>query len=426
MKKILCFILTSVILLTLSGCDNEYNNNQPSGGDNAQNENSFEFIKLTDLNLQLEEQINNARSKEYPNIVFEDDFVITIPNSDKVYDLYLRRIKLTAKECYQTFDAWFNSLFPDVYSEEEKKVIYRFAPRGEDGPVDQSKPYPYNLPAFYDYKEKLFDGTMDYCEFVADIDKAYLEVKYGGYAYGINLGKAVELYKPVPAGKNIGFWNPAYMFGSVDSYTKFPSDVSYRLRDKETSIKEAAETAERFFSEGGYGGGTQLEPKAGRIDVIDLEDGYYGYFIQLTPSYKGVRFLAELNGDPDGYTGSSYGKDYYRMPGKAFMLESGGVDCGVSYDSAYDVEEIKEYDSVISFENALDIVSERFAYGMELHLSYAELMYGQYEAIPMDVFTFDREYKTEVLWHFDTVNSLENIRYDIYVNAFDGSCSYFK
>lgn len=419
MKKSLCLILMSIFLLFSVGCENNTDIQDNNSG----------LIKLTDLNLQLEEQINNSKAKEYPNIVFDDDFIVTIPNSDKIYDLYLRRINLSAKECYLTFDAWFNTLFPDVYSEEEKKEIYRFCPWGYDSfeLVDNSKSYPYNLPAFYDYKEKLFDGSQSYAEYVADIDKAYLEVKYGGYAYGFSLGKAAALYKPVPVGKNIGFWNPSYIFEAVDSYTKFPSEISYRLRDKETSIKEAAENAERFLSEGGYGGGTQLTPKAGRIDVIDLEDGYYGYFIQLSPAYKDVRFLAELNGDPQGYNGRSYGKDYYRMPGKAFMLESGEIDSCVSYDTAFDVEEIKEYDSVISFENALDILSGRFSHGMELHISSAELMYAQYPAIEADPETYAvTEYQTEIVWRFDTVNSLENIRYDICINAIDGSCSYFK
>lgn len=415
MKKIFCLILMSLFLLSSVGCE---------GNTDIQDNNSG-LIKLTDLNMQLEEQIKITKSKEYPNIVFDDNLRVSVPNVDKVYDLKLTaKASLGAKDCFLLFDSYFDSLFSDVYNDEDKKSLYHFRPAGDDYNrlVDNSKPYPHNYPLFYDYMNEVLDGNIGINEFCVDVDKAYLEVFANGQVYAFSLGKARALYNPVAPGKNIGFWNPAWDIEEYTaSYTDFSADISYRLRDKETSIKEAAETAERLVTDGGCGGGTQLRLKAAEVSAVDLEDGYYGYIILLSNAYKGVNFLVALGGSGLGYSGNSYGINYSQMPGSIFMLESGEIDSMVGYNSAFDVEELEEYDRVISFENAVQLLSDTFSSSMKFNIKSAELMYAKYPTVSDS----EDEFKSDIIWCFLTESTGDARRYKIYINALDGSCSYF-
>lgn len=410
-KMFLCLTFLPLFLTAFVGCGSR-------GG--AEEENS-ELIRLTDLNLQLEAQKESATAKEYPNICFDEDFVLTVPDVDKMYDLKLTKTVLSPAESFARFDSLFDQLFSDVYGEEDKKGLYHFQPKGEanQGLRDDSKPYPNNYPLFYDYRDKLLSGEIEFYEFCADIDKAYLEMFSNGYVHGFSLGKARALYDPVDPGKNIGFWSPEWDMETVGVYNDVFSDISYRLRDKETTIKEAAETAKYLMSEGGYGGGSRLQPKVAQVRAIDLEDGNYGYSIFFAPSYKDVKLLVNVGGGSVGYGGNPHGRDYSQMAGTAFMLESSELDSIVGYNSAFDVEETAEYYSVISFENAVQLLSDSFASNMELHIKSAELMYAKYS-----VDDDEEEYKTDIIWCFLTENTVNDKKYDIYINALDGKCSY--
>lgn len=119
MKKVFCLTLMSLFLLSSVGCESNTD---------MQNNNSG-LIKLTDLNIQLEEQIKNTKSKEYPNIVFDDNLRASVPNIDKVYDLKLTaKANLSAKDCFLLFDSCFDSLFFDVYNDEDKKSLLTVPP----------------------------------------------------------------------------------------------------------------------------------------------------------------------------------------------------------------------------------------------------------------------------------------------------------
>ncbi len=417
MKKVLSIFLMSAIILTLSGCDNN---------------DSSKTMKLTDLYSQLDEQFEKSKANDYPNIVFEDGFKAKMPNVDKLYELSFKRSEISTKDCYSAFDGWFDMFFSDIYGEEDKKELYHFSRTADGNGPDYNNdlPYPHNQPLVDDYRDKLLDGSVSCSEFLIDTDKAYLEVKYGGYAYGLSFGKAMELYCDyLDEGEPIGFWNPLHnKYEIIAGYKDFSSDISYKLRDKEVSLKEVAETVERFITDNNFGGGTQLKPHVPQIYAVDLRDGYYGYFFKLNYTYKGVEVLVDTSTSSSGYRGTSYGRDYHRMPGMGFMLESGRPDSFYCFDTALNVEELEEYDSVISLENAVEILSSSFADGLELHISSAELMYAQYYTVSMErpENWIRPQFQTDIVWHFEAVNALENLSYDICINAIDGSCSYLK
>ena len=103
-------------------------------------------------------------------------------------------------------------------------------------------------------------------------------------------------YRPVKEGRPIGFWYP-YDYGipeEENSFTESPCEISdkeiYRLIGGEASVFEAANTAEKFIEENGFGGSGEFKPKAIRARAVNLGDGYYGYLLTLVRCYKDVNF----------------------------------------------------------------------------------------------------------------------------------------
>lgn len=424
MKKTVKLILAAALVFSLTGCGNSDADKEQ---DNMFRNENYNYISLKDLNSQLEEQTEAAKSKEYPNIVFDDEFTVFVPNADKAYNLQLTIIKnLSPRECFSEFDRIFDLNFSDIYDDEGKKEIYRFRPSGEDAErlVDDSKGYPQNLPLLYDYKEEVLNGSIKLSEFVVDTDNAYLEMFSNGYVHGFSRGNARAIYKPVEPGDNIGFWTPSREIeGYAAHYNDLDTNISYQLHDKETAIREAAQTVQEQLESGNLGKSDQFKPQAVAINVVDLGDRYYGYDIKIAKSYKGINFLVAKYASSDGgYRGSYTGKrNYSRSPGNAFMFQSSEIETIVGYDTAYDVTELSEYDSVISFEDAVQCFSDTFANNMEFNINSAELVYGQY---PID--STNEEFKTDIVWNFEAENIVQNEIYDVFINAIDGSCTYVR
>lgn len=422
MKKTVKLILAAALVFSLTGCGNSDADKEQ---DNIVRNENYNYISLKDLNSQLEEQTEAAKSKEYPNIVFDDEFTVFVPNADKAYNLQLTIIKnLSPRECFSEFDRIFDLNFSDIYDDEGKKEIYRFRPSGEDAErlVDDSKGYPQNLPLLYDYKEEVLNGSIKLSEFVVDTDNAYLEMFSNGYVHGFSRGNARAIYKPVEPGDNIGFWIPSWEIEEYTAgYTDMNSDASYRLHDKEVSVKEAVQTALEQLESGNFGKSNQFKPQAVKVNVVDLGEGFFGYDITIAKSYKGVNFLVAKDTAGMGYIGSTYGKrNYDRMPGNVFMFQSSEIETFVNY-TVYDVTELSEYDSVISFEDAVQCFSDTFANNMEFNINSAELVYGQY---PID--STNEEFKTDIVWNFEAENIVQNEIYDVFINAIDGSCTYVR
>lgn len=92
------------------------------------------------------------------------------------------------------------------------------------------------------------------------------------------------------------------------------------------------------------------------------------------------------------------------MP-RAFMMENGKFDSYSGVGAEYSVAEETEYDSVISFENVMQILSENFGAGMDLSLSSAELIYsGMYPVNEEDYSVM----KAFPVWRFRCHNITDN------------------
>lgn len=387
-------------------------------------ETEYELTKLADLRNNREAEIAAVKSENYENLVLSEDFTLNIPDTDTLYQLGLSSKRLSGEECCKRFEELFDSLFGGIYTDEELKELVHFRPDEKHrGLEKENADYPDYMPLYYQYRDEIISGDMGASEILIDTDKCYLELFASGHVHGFSRGLARGKYRPVKEGRPIGFWYP-YDYGipeEENSFTENPCEISdkevYKLIGGEVSVLEAANTAEKFIEENGFGGSGEFKPKAIRARAVNLGDGYYGYLLTLVRCYKDVNFY---DSEETGYY-TRHGREYLLWGGgEAFMLEKGEVDVSVGFDGAYDIEEIGEFDSVISFKKAADIFSKSFSAYADINIEKAELVYTDF---PLGEYN-SGEHEVIPTWHF-TVRSLgEDFLYDFWINAVTGEYGY--
>ena len=439
MKKVLSVFLSGAVLLALAGCskkDSLYEDNQPQSNtqsvtDNSQStaENNKSSIpelpeiplqKISELRVELDDQVNSAKNTEFANLHFTDDFVAKIPDTDTLYDMTFTRAEVDFKTLYEKFDKIFDKEFGDIYTEDDKEKLYQT--------------YVYedlNDPSSY-YKDDLakhFDDLMngeDFVELSLNTDRAYLcLLRFGGGAvHELFHDGIINRAQPEEMPEHVVFQSESDYFETVKNYLDVDSEDRYEILDAELSVKEAAEMARKITAENEYSWGGALDPDVYQIKVFDIGEGKYGFFFTLTPSYKGVRFDSFEFRVENSFnlrtkiTNHDY--DLY-MP-TAFIMESGKFERFSVGDSAFTASEDKSHDSVISFENAIQILSEKFGAGMNLQVSWAELLYsGMYPVNEGD----NSVKKALPVWKFKCHNSTDNLFYFVYINAVSGNIEYY-
>ncbi len=366
--------------------------------------------KLTELKEELPSQIALVKETEYPNIDFTDDFIVSMPDVQKVYDLTFTKEKdLSAKECFEQFDRLFDELTEGSYTDKDKKSLYKYIPVGiaETGLCYNDLDMLLNdeIP-LYEY----FVLTPEcYVAFTREMGlQSFCRAEAAKLAGMDNTPSPVTVPMPSEECKLLG----DYMEWNTDSVD------SYRLMDKEVRVCDAVQTVEEMLCGDLFRTRRDLSPEVARVRALELKDGICGYLMDLTASYKDVPFSVALRDDSIFITTmpGDDSREREDFPGYLFMLESDSLDTYYYYGMFNDkVEEQEEYDSILSFKDAVQKVSDSMAAHMELTLSSAQLNYLIYRE--------DSCY-SEIAWNFNSVNSIDGLRYVISVNALNGECSY--
>lgn len=375
--------------------------------------------KLSDLSVTISEQIQSVQTTDYDNLTFVNELTVTVPNV--LYGLKLTKSpNLPPEDCFAIFDSLFDKAYSDTYSDEDKKKLYRFI--SDDIPQKGSN-YPYSYPAYYEHEKEILNGDISFTQLFIDTTEGYLAVCADGRVHAYNCGKT---FKRDGLDRIVGMYFPSDYHEVIANYPDMNSGTTdcYTLLDGELSVHDAAMQAAQIVTDAHFGGGTDLRASVSQVKVIGLDKEVCGYSFSLTPSYEGVPFDAyEMENDGrfihnNGFLGE---KEYELLPGNAFMLESGQLDIMIGFDNAFDVEILQEYDSVISFEDAVQIMSDAFSEHLQLTVSHADLMYVMY--------TTDQETQTrgvDAVWKFTTENANDAMHYIIYVDAITGDCDYYS
>ena len=442
MKKALSVFLSVAVLavlLTLAGCsrkDSLYEEDKPqSTAQNAvdtpqsaagNNENAAPELpeitlqKISELRAGFDDQVNAVKNTDYTNLHFTDDFAAKIPDADTLYDLTFTRIEMDFKTLYEKFDKIFDNEFGDIYTEADKEKLYHtFVYEDINDPVSY----------YQDDLAKHFDDLMngeDFVELSVNTDKAYLcLLRFGeGAVHLLFHDGIINRAKPDEMPARVVFQSESDYFEIVKNYLDVDSEDRYEILDADLSVKEAAEMAKKITAENEYSWGGSLEPDVFQVKVFDIGEGKYGFAFTLTPSYKGVRFDSfEFRSDSSFNTRTEKTEHNYDlfMP-TAFIMESGKFERFSVGDSAFTAAEDGSHDSVISFENAVQILSEKFGMGMNMQVSWAELLYsGMYPVNEGD----NSVKKAFPVWKFKCHNTTDNLLYFVYINAVNGNIEYY-
>ena len=384
----------------------------------------LELQKLTELTEDFSNQVRAVKETEYQNLIFGEDFLVTAPEAEKVYDLELtRKPALPAEELLQKFDALVDFQWEDVYSDEEKEELYRYWPLGGVGRNDSLK-YPYNYPSFLENFEKLKNGEAKLTMLIMDTEQGSLALDGSGYVQFLNGNKTARRYDAPVEGALAGPYMPKGYFAD---YRDTSSTDSYPLLGGEVRICDAVREAEELIGQGIYGDFGDFQPKVVRVRPVELEEGEDGYRLEFSCAYKGLNLaVANLGEYGGGFSVSSMSDDRKMdlTPGVAFMLEKGKLDVLVGcWSFEYDVKEREEYDSVLSFAEGVRLMSEAFSPTMRLTVREAQLCYARFQ-VNEESDDAEEEY-AEASWEFVAENENDGRVYHIFINALNGYCFYY-
>ena len=172
----------------------------------------------------------------------------------------------------------------------------------------------------------------------------------------------------------------------VKSYDIDNDDLSdtYKLLDKEITIKEAVEKAENYW-DSLYPLTTvnDIKPKVFEVNVYRIkESGEYVFNLLRTDTYNGIEIQRAYNGEiTNGYEKSELYGDETGVMSEGFMVESDKIDIfhGV-YNNYTEPVELKVYGRMVSFEEAINIVSDKLTTlpGEKFELNYAGINYKEF------------------------------------------------
>lgn len=328
MKKILCFILTSVILLTLSGCNNEYSN-EPSGGDNAQNE--IEKTSISVVRDTFNAEIEALKTEKFDNISFENLKTYSFPNVSEITTYRVSRYEygngLSSEQFFENFVSYCNYFAPGKLSKEEiAEEAIVLTNLGWD--------IQYNYNQFQELN-KGDDLRIEYISLeISDLYLAYFG--YGPYWYIddalINRCKS-DAEPPPRSPMSVDMIDEdrpiVYYSENMDS-----TNV-YNLIDGDISIADAAKKANELMAEMAEQCDDDMyERTVCAVKAVDIGEGCFGYIFTVTPVVDGIKyafsdtrsdeggayFFTEQDGD-----GSGSG-DYAAMieSGKLFLFTNSG------------------------------------------------------------------------------------------------------
>lgn len=406
--------------LILVGCEQR---GSLSGTNSSASENagSFELMKLTELNKELLPQIEAVKTTEYPNITVAEKFTAAIPNADKMYSLTLTTKNTSFEEKYAKFSAIFDETFAGIYTAADKDALIHVS--SADKNLGE---YLSESSLLKNHLDELMNGSIGFSELYVDTPEGYLSMLgFDGGINGLNLGGALKRAEPEKSHSSAALTFATKYFDVAANYLDVQSEDTYALLDKEISVKDAVRTVKEMISDKGYSLGGALTPEVCQVKVLDIGEGKFGYSFSLTPAYKGVAFDAyEMLSDAAMSVHKAKSDHNYKLyPMNVFMMESNKIDGLCGGKGEYDVRENEVYESVIPLNTAVKILSDSFSEKIVFSLSRADLLYAKFSLDEND--NSENNLAAVPIWKFRCRNTHDNLKYVVYVNAIDGSVSYY-
>lgn len=352
-KKIFTAFLISSAVFCLTSCSHprtKDDTNSGSGGD------QFPNISLT--------------AAEFAN---DKKHIIIEPDAKEFYTMKLKHKESAgSKEELEIFEKYYTLLLSDKLTPEEKENEFRFIV--DEIPMDTETKYPYCYPRVCDHIDELNRNKYAHTYLYIDCSKCKLDVMNG--ALHIFEGGDAYALENKGADSHIGMYFPDDHHDMTAWYLSADAQDSYQLKDSSVTVSDAAKSAVKYIDELYAAENNDFTTDVSNIYVIKLGEKN-GYSLRIVKKYKGVPFDSMLYPDTGGvgYKTISNGKKYDMMPGYAFIYDSAKIDILIGHDVSYQIEESKKLESIITREEGLKAVSEKFSDDVYLNIYKEELVY---------------------------------------------------
>ncbi|MBR6791524.1 MAG: hypothetical protein IKM49_00175 [Ruminococcus sp.] len=428
------FALVVGAVVYMSRGRHDFNNegsegDKPSATENIGNSDNskVEFYRTPLLSIDEQNCAETILNKNYENLTFAEDFIVEFPEIDS-FETFTMTVKpnISGKMAYELFDEAVEKYFPDVYSEEDKKLLYKGTGENASGEIISGTIEEFS-------EEFLSDGAKAPFMFMTD-HRGMLQMFSNGGIQTMTGTSAFNLDYPDNDGtSSVGMYCASDNNRVVERIhiplSGFESDMEYSLLDASVKLTSAIAYTEDILINDFNKEVTnpELIPEVYDAWVVDMGDGIYGYHFTITNTYKGIRFDAQpmLRAGSSSPVKDEDCKEYDNFPGYAFTIENEKLDSvmSVGYNLAYDINDVQTHDSIITAEQATDILSESVSASAGLVIDRAEFMYTPYYEkgkIGQSPLTAD------VAWRFAGSNTNDGYSYLFYVNALTGEFDYYK
>lgn len=150
--------------------------------------------------------------------------------------------------------------------------------------------------------------------------------------------------------------------------------------------------------------------------VYQIRDDLYYYFFAASKIYDNIPFDYMMNGN--------HSHDSNRDLNAGGMIECGDVDFIYCTDKSETVIGEEQFNEVLPFSEAVRITSGKMTDYVDFEITRAELVYKQKSAIG-SLNWGETQIPVYPAWKLELYNPNDDITYDCFVNAVNGTFEYF-
>lgn len=332
---------------------------------------SYDLASVSEIRENYSQSTEELLLKEFVNLDFSKAEFMDFPEIDSISTLSLGILSgKSAREIYDFFCESLDILMPGKYSAEVKESEIRFA----DGKRPEGSTSYEDFPTINEYEL----GENPFLMFKAD--DCFLDYTNGTLRWFDTadlLHWCGEDRAP----------NMETMDSANAVFLKYISDINstekYELINGEISIKDAVDFANNYLETMNFSPyELSAKTKVCAVNIFKIDGEKYGYNFMTTPEYKNVMFdYPEMMGGGMGISKipNDYdNRDYFILPGQIDMIETDKVCHFISPAYNRSIEEAETYTSIITLENAADIVSRFYSNHMLFYVTRVQVVYLEY------------------------------------------------
>lgn len=362
-------------------------------------------ISISEYQNEYSDDINAIKKIDYGKLDFDDCEFVSIDGIETIgiYRLYSESIG--AEESIDVIKKWLVNIGQDDIDLE--KELRDASGQYEAGDGD----YPYNYPAVLNYYPEFDSGTG----FFINTKECYIQMGNAGI-YSMSDGSITEFLNldTLAAMDALGVNEENIVDKGMVS--EKGSDV-WELPGGSVSIKDASETARKFFEAGTpYKNPDGITVDVPEVNVFTLNDKY-GYAFTIRRVYKGVPFAYASTG-----TRTYYSSEYEILEDMktAYVINNERVAAYTGYIDGEQIEALTdEQTEMISLSSAVTVLDKFLGSQVRQEVSRVSLVYC----------TVSDEIGNKIAypcWEFDSLNQTNSQVMRLYVNALSGDVYFYS